>query len=447
LGAIAASQIELVVARARAKHPDGDVALLTSTVPHAATDDPRDVADWLYESRRAMRKTREWREFARELGIVAAIDVLDISHGGTSGTHFHFHSLLVMSRLPPVVRGESMRAALFDLVDGHDQRLRFRHGLIASAVERSIAASASDPEAQAIDRLVTQLAELGGTAAGRIWLTSEATFAMASSAFRRRWLAGIVERLSPAWLRVVGQRMARDGRTIGDLQAFRERALDLAPGEHAAAYLCGWGLPQEVGASTAKAKSHLRLLDLIAAWGHADNLAHRAAAADAATLYRADIRALRGRRWVYGLTRACETFAITDADVASHRAAQRKQRAEQHARSGKPTITPLSYAFRSDHWGTVLRLGRSNVIAWIDETAARLESAGATTAAQRAARVASASRDLDVERLCAMGARDADGARPRDPPGDLEELLQLEINAFLDARRPVLLWRAPIGDG
>lgn len=429
----AAARLELIIERTRKQYPDGDVAMLTSTVPHDATDDLAAVVEWLFSARRDLRQTREWRELADELGIVAVVDALDITHGGSSGTHPHWHSLVVCSRLPTVTRHDSLIAEIDDLVADQDRRLRMRHGILATRIEEDLASGRVDGTRE-IEQRLAQLRELSSEPGGLLWLASEIPFHTASAAHRRVYWSRVIERLAPAWARVVERLMRRDGRTIKNHEAFARRALDLAPADHGASYLVGWGLTDEIAKGASKATSHLRLLDLVAAWRDSADPAQRAAAADAAQLYRADVRALRHRRFVVGLSRACKLFGIDDAKVEAHRAKQREDRRAQRARDGEPSVTEIRYEIDRDRWPIVMRLGRAQITGWVDTTAARLEAAGATTAAQRDA-APGGERELTPERLRALGARDVDGVAPRAPPGDLEVLLQSELDRYLDEHR------------
>lgn len=104
-------------------------------------------------------------------------------------------------------------------------------------------------------------------------------------------------------------------------------ALKLSPGEKAAAYFTGWGLADEVGASTMKVRSHLRLLDAAAA-----------GVEGAGGAFVQWVAATRGKQWVTGLGDLEQRLAITDEDIEAHIAKLRAARDAAAAERGEPVV-------------------------------------------------------------------------------------------------------------
>jgi hypothetical protein len=255
-----------------------DVWMLTLTMPHRADEATSDVVDRLFRASEQLWRSPAWRRFSKRWGIVARVRVLDVTFGGANGIHPHFHVALF------VTQAAVQTVTIRPLVAGEDA-LSFTP-LIATDV-----------------------------------------------ATRAQFLDGIREVLIDSWadaLRDAGTRIDNDAE-------FRRVSLMLTPSEHAAAYFTKWGLADEIGATTAKSRNHLRLLDAVRAGVDA--------AGDAFIAWR---HACDGKQWVSGLTDACRVYAVTGEDVSAHVEQLRAKRDAELTRKGQAPVKvrPLRIAIR-----------------------------------------------------------------------------------------------------
>lgn len=171
---------------------------------------------------------------------------------------------------------------------------------------------------------------------------------------RRARLAELTAGLWPAWDAACA--------AAGVERARGANAIELTPAERAAAYFVAWGLADEVGASPAKARSHLRLLDA------------RAAGVDAAGAAFAEwVASTAGRQWVTGLGDLRRTLGISDEDCESYVAELRAARDAAAAARGEPVqlVRPLYVAIPELLYPAALSLGWARVTALLDDADAR----------------------------------------------------------------------------
>lgn len=171
---------------------------------------------------------------------------------------------------------------------------------------------------------------------------------------RRARLAELTAGLWPAWDAACA--------AAGVERARGAQAIELTPAERAAAYFVAWGLADEVGASPAKARSHLRLLD-----------ARGAGVEDAGAAYVEWVAATSGRQWVTGLTDLRRTLGISDEDCEEYVAELRVARDAAAAARGEPVqlVRPLYVAIPELLYPAALSLGWARVIALLDDADAR----------------------------------------------------------------------------
>lgn len=255
-----------------------DVWMLTLTMPHRADEDTADVVDRLYRASETLWRSSAWRRFSKRWGIVARVRVLDVTFGGSNGVHPHFHVALFATQA--AVQTVTLRPLI-----ASEDALSFTP-LIATDV-----------------------------------------------ATRAQFLDGIREVLIDSWadaLRDAGTRIDNDAE-------FRRVALMLTPSEHAASYFTKWGLADEIGATTAKTRNHLRLLDAV-----------RAGVDAAGDVFIAWRHACDGKQWVSGLTDACRVYAVTGDDVNAYVEELRAKRDAELTRKGQPPVKvrPLRIAIR-----------------------------------------------------------------------------------------------------
>lgn len=322
---------------------DSDVWMLTPTIPHYATDSASVVVEQLYAAHAMLLRTREWREFVKQWGLLGnGVRCLDATTGGADGLHAHFHVALFATRagLPT---SEAWRLDL-------DEKAQASQWLIPrDGVERFWAASIADNiEALPLD-LATQLRQFG------VWRKLK----HCTQRVRERYLKEACARLVVAWERccdAVGVR-------ILDRDQFRRTSLKLSPSENAASYFVGWMLAEEVTQSVVKHRNPLRLLDAI-----------KAGIKGAAQAYKQFRRAVDGRQWVTGLTDLCRRLNVTDEDVQAHADERRRKREAELEREGKPVQRKraLNLAIPARVFPAVHSLGWEAVFAFIDATEARL---------------------------------------------------------------------------
>jgi hypothetical protein len=135
-------------------------------------------------------------------------------------------------------------------------------------------------------------------------------------------------------------------------------ALELTGAEQARGYFLEWGLADEVGATTSKLKSHLRLLDAAAAGDE------RAAAA-----FTEWCAAVDGRQWVTGLADLATDMNITENETELWLAELRAQRDEALRLAGTPVVLvrPLDVEIPEYLYPTALRVGWAKLHKLLDD--------------------------------------------------------------------------------
>jgi hypothetical protein len=336
--------------------------MLTLAPPHRASDELAEVIRWQYEASARLWRSREWRSLAAEFGIEARVRVLDATHGCSNGTHPHHHCALFVRDATLPLR----RVARYQL---DEQAHAFRR-------ERARRRQAR----QLLPRRSTELRR--AEEADRDWELAEAARLAGLLAFvetmeassdddtrvrlrdqlqgvRRAVLRELAARLLPAWRRELA--------AVGCPHTVGGHSIHLDPSERAESYFVKWGLAEEVGLSSAKSRSHLRLLDVVAArLGPQSDVA--------ADLYSRFVRATKGRAWVTGLADTCRLLGVDDDAAAAYVEAQREREARVRERDGlppRPTVPELHLVVRAHLWGAFLAAGHELVFSHIDELAAR----------------------------------------------------------------------------
>jgi len=332
--------------RRRDPDADADVWMLTLTVPHFASDAASVVVEQLYAAQAMLLRSREWRTFNKQWGLVGnGVRCLDAVTGGASGLHAHFHVALFPTRagLPT---SEAWRLGL-------DEKATASEWLIAhDSIENFWAATiAADVRALPVD-LATQLRAFG------VWRK----LATCSQRVRERYLADVAAPLVEAWLRCC----RAVGVVVENVDAFRRTALRLTPSEEAVSYFVGWMLADEVSRSTAKDRNPLRLLDAI-----------KAGIKGAAYTYKQFRRAVDGRQWVTGITDLRKRLGVTDEAVEAYAEERKRRREAELEREGTPVQKKreLDLVVRAHLFGAVHRLGWECVFAFVDECEGKLDAA------------------------------------------------------------------------
>ena len=346
----ATARISLVIDRHRSEFPDGDLGLLSLTVPHVIEDSTASVIKLLYATRVRFWRSKEWKAFASEYGIENRITALDAVHGGANGSHPHFHALIPLARLGSMRALDDVRAR----VAVHNRRTpTFNRALIAERAaeneQRKLEALELMIELAAAERVPDELVRVqDASTEGRRWYFAQLV---------RQW------RLVDAWERAV---LDCHGE-IENIWQFRNHALQLEPGEKADAYLLKWGLAKELGMSPAKDRSHLRLLDVTRAGDAAElSPSGRRNCDVAADLYRAWVVATKSRQWVTGLGDACKRYGITDEDVKAHLDEVHRKIEEENP---SPKVREVVVVIHEHLWTTFLQIGHAEMFAWLDEQA------------------------------------------------------------------------------
>lgn len=338
--------------------------MLTLTPVHRRGDELADVLRWLYDASARLWRSREWRAVAAEFGITSRVRVLDATHGGSNGTHPHFHVALLVGNAT-VAPSRVARFQLEDQVAAYRaeraRRRRARRELPRRSRELRAAEEADRAwELEEGARLAGVLAyvevleTLGDDDEPRVRLRDQ------SQSVRRAVLRQLAARLLPAWRRELA--------AVGCPHAASSHAVDLAPSERAEAYFTKWGLAEEVGLPTAKDRSHLRLLDVVlAGLGEQSEVAGE--------LYRAFCRAVKGRAWVTGLADTCRSLKVDDDAAAAFLELHREREERSREREGLPPraeVPELHLVVRGHLWGAFLELGHERVFAELDAVAARV---------------------------------------------------------------------------
>jgi len=322
---------------------DSDVWMLTPTIPHYATDSASVVVEQLYAAHSLFAKTREWRDFVKQWGLLGnGVRCLDATAGGGDGLHAHFHIALFATRagLPT---SEAWRLDL-------DDKAQVSQWLIpGDGIERFWAASvAENIDVLPLD-LATQLRQFG------IWRKLK----HCPQRVRERYMQEIAAPLVVAWERccdAVGVRIVNRDR-------FHRTALKLTPSENAASYFVGWMLADEVTQSVSKDRNPLRLLDAV-----------KAGIKGAAFTYKQFRRAVDGRQWVTGITDLRRRLGVTDEDVQAYADERRRKRELELEREGNPVKKKreLNLLIRAHLFPAVHALGWDAVWAFVDATEERL---------------------------------------------------------------------------
>lgn len=318
-----------------------DVWMLTLAPPHYADEAGELVVERLYRATEILWRKNAWRRFADQHGVVGRVRVLDATHGGANGSHPHFHvALFVQRALMPTTWTPSARA--------RRGRVRF--------------ASTDGDLVESLVRALTAPAPVDGTSLTSSLLSTIQPLRMAARDTRAAYLDELRGDLLDAW-----EASCREaGIPIEQHAAFRSRSLLLSPSEDAASYFVKWGLADEVGAPTNKQRSHLRLLDLVAA-----------GVDRAGDVYRAWRRAVHGRTWVTGLGDICTRLGVTDDDATAYLAELRRRRERQLELAGTPALVvpELALVVKSHLFPAALRLGWEQVFALCDQLAAAARAA------------------------------------------------------------------------
>lgn len=344
-----------------------DLAMLTLAPPHHASDDLGVIGDRMFAATAAFWRSKEWRAFVDANDIANHVRVLETTHGGAHGAHLHFHVALFLgyAAVPRtfiearehVDDNERRRAAeraqlgdrdmwerLYPNPDTRRRRMREKRQELERNDVRDIVASI-----HLIERFIA------GERLPDRDVSSLLPFPLREQTHgdRQAFLDELCADLLPAWRRCCE---AAGFVGVGDA------SIKLSPAEHASAYFAKWGLADEVGAGTAKSRSHLRLLDALA------NGCDRAG--DAYLTFR---RALDGKQWVTGFTDAMRAYEIDDDAIALFQDELRERRARQAEREGTPLVLvpPLTLTISSTNHLGVVALGWSRVFAFIDDVSAR----------------------------------------------------------------------------
>lgn len=314
----ASSKLAVAFQRHRVADVFHDLWMLTLTIPHYADDDLRDVVSRLKDAYARFLKSRAWKRFAKRWDIVGVVRALDSTHGERNGSHPHWHIALFPRRASvPTTFAPGKPPARFPRRD-------------------------DEPDTgEDLDDLLP-LQPLAG----------------ASKETRRAWLDELRGGLIPAW----ESACCEAGVTIRRPTDFRQKSLKLSPSEDAAAYFAKWGLSDEIGAPTAKSRSHLRLLDAVGAGMDA--------AGDAFIAFR---DATDGVAWMTGLTRIARRYNVTDEDAEAHLSELRRRREAELAAAGTPVtyVRPLSLTIRPHLYKGALAAKWPAVFTAIDEADAR----------------------------------------------------------------------------
>lgn len=373
-----------------------DVAMLTLAPPHRIQDDLGEHTTRLYDATSKFFRSRTWEHFSSRYGVVAKVRALDATHGGPNGSHVHFHVALFLTnaaipsefvarfraRQPEHARlveewelwdaarsdwhrkrGKAKRQRV-EMLGGRigyvsDDEFTLENARAFRSTKEQLEAHRAEEREYTKSLLATMEAvagELGETGLAR-FIPLE-TLREQPQALREAWLAELGRELVPAWehaCRSVGIAIDYPG-------AFRAHALKLSPAEHAWSYFAKWGLADEVGASTAKDRNHLRLLDAVGA-----GVDH------AGDVYLEFARATKGKQWITGLADTCKRYAVTDEDALAYRAELRRKRDLEREQRGEPVIVikPLKVLIYPHVYDGALSKGWDAVFAFVDDVDAR----------------------------------------------------------------------------
>jgi len=346
-----ASKLAVVMQR-HMSEATSDAWLMTCAPPHYIDDDPRESVQRLQQAHANFVRDRDWRRFARDYGV-QMVRVLDSVHGGPNGVHAHWHYLLLVqnARIPRFFVPSDNELAQ------HGKRKRRRWSANADAAERA--------REDVDEAMAWWLSEYCSPKPLNQYTDHDllgVPIRMAPQEVRAGYLRDVIrERLLPAWERAC--RAA--GIRIKNPTDFRRHSLDFTPSEKAHAYFTKWGLADEVGASTLKQRSHLRLLDLVAAGCDA-----------AGDMFRQWRVAVHGVAWVTGLKKVCDRYNVTDEDARAYVEKLRERRRELLLKAGKPLppeVRPIAVVIRPELHAVVFALGWAEVFAFVDELGDRAD--------------------------------------------------------------------------
>jgi len=310
-----------------------DVWMLTLTVPHASDLRAEQTVDELYNSWDDFTHSVEWRAFFKRWGIVGRVRVLDVTFGGSNGAHPHFHVALFVEKAA--------------ITPEHAWSLSESLGNHLVVDERG------GIECEGVRVMHVDQVQLADDAAR--WGMYK-PLRSSSEAVRRKFLDEIKGGLVNAWERAVRASGARIERPT----EFRRNAVELTPSEHAAAYFTKWGLADEVGAQTAKARNQMRLLDGVAA-----------GLKGAAYTWKQWRRAIHQHALVTGLGAVVRRFEVEDDEATEWLDEQRRRRELELERAGTPVVKvpALQLVIRSHLYPAAMALGWPSVFSFIDEAA------------------------------------------------------------------------------
>lgn len=312
--------------------PFSDVWMLTLKIPHYLDEQPRDVVAHLYDATETFFRSSEWRRWVKRWGVIGRVRVLDVTFGGANGVHPHFHVALFADNA-----GISPEHA-FVLGDPKD--------------EAYVVDERGDVDCNGVPVMKAEFSKLADER--ERWGPWQPLRACVGDV-RKRYLDEIKGSLIPAWERAVRASGAR----IEKLADFRSNGLHLQPSERAASYFTKWGLSSEIGATSAKSRN---VLDLIDAIGRVPG---------AAWTYKQWIAATKGRTLVTGLTDVCNRLGVDDESARAWLDEQRRRREAELAREGTPVVKvpELRIVIRAHLYAAAIRLGWRDVHAFIDERA------------------------------------------------------------------------------
>lgn len=329
---------------------DPDAWMLSIAPPRTLDEDLERTLDDLYMIIEEFLACDAWRAFALKYGLAhvdersrwrrhaAVVPFLDVTFGGRTGCHPHFHILL----MPSAAR-----------VAGADRR--------RAAEQASAGRRPEDPDAvPSWEKRAQRVADDRALALDPLSRWDDAPL----RALDQHERCTLLERFAAdaglyhALVEIIQQNKPRErapfkdrrrGIEKGDLVPIfcSKHALRLSPGEDAERYFSAWGLDSELGAGPLKGKSHLRLLDAAAAGVDL--------AGEAWQLWRA---AVKGRQWAPGLGAARRRLHVSDEDVSAY--AQRKQ-AERDAANPPTLVEPVLVTIPHYLWSAALLVGLDNL--------------------------------------------------------------------------------------
>lgn len=326
-----ASKLSVCIDRHLARSSENDVWMLSLTIPHYADERAELAVDQLYAADAEFVRSSEWREFSKRWGVTNRVRVLDATHGGVHGSHPHFHVALFVER----------------------SGLPTDHGYLLDGAPSANGWIVDERGAELRDGVRVMPSELHAERERwGVWKPLRGC----SKETRQKYLDEIKGSLVPAWERAVRAAGARIERPTD----FRRKSVELTPSENAAAYFTKWGLADEVGAGSSKARNHLRLLDAVAA-----------GVKGAAYTWKQWRRAVHQHALVTGLTKIANALDVTDEAASEWLDEQRRRREAELEREGKPVqlVPELQLVVRAHLYEAAMRLGWDQVFSFVDQSA------------------------------------------------------------------------------